>query len=103
MSVTRRWRVVIAPRTTNESVYSVSRTCWTVPPSASNIATGYAGLVGTVGPPRSDGPRRDRPGAGRDEELRAVLQPLVQRGHRRDRVDVVDGLVGSQGMDAREA
>src|SRR4029079_8589518 len=46
---------------------------------------------------------RTRLGTGRDQQLRPMLQPFVQRGDRLDGVDLVHGLVGAERDYPREA
>ena len=84
----------------NASVYSVS---WTVGGAPAVCRTWRKDTRRRAPAEGSDRRRRHRPGACRHQQLRAVLQPLVQRGHGLDRVDLVDRLVRPQRGDAREA
>src|SRR5512146_1552420 len=97
MSVIRRWRVSMVPRTTKASVTRVTPVGLASPPIPANTAQAYP-AGSSRGHPISASAVSPRRGSGArgHQVLRAVLQPLVQGGHGLDRVDLVDGLVRAE-------
>src|SRR6476646_4861252 len=100
-SVTRRCRVRIEPRITNESVYSVSGSTVTSPVSIESYMPDR--IRRDDGAPVGTGTSSGLlPGACRHQVLAAVLEVLVQGADRLQRVDLVGRLVRPKRGDPRE-
>src|SRR6266571_6102039 len=97
MSETRRWWVRTVPRTTWASVYRVT---WTGSVLWANMAGRIRCGAGSGEAP--DGGPGLSPGACRHQVLGAGLEALEQPLDRREGVDLVGRLVGTESDDARE-